>query len=335
MPDMEVYKEFIDNGFEMHNSDYNRLDTLESDDDLTMLFDLLSKFRDTEGNPAVFTANSIVGNPDFERIRKSRFESYYVEPVSETLKKYPGREQVEQLWKQGIKDGIYHPQFHGREHVNVIRWMEALRAQTDAIKFTFDRHTTFSGDGDYNFMEVLDFNSREDLSQMKNSLTEGLDMFEEQFGFRSKSFIPPCYTWNSDVEQTLAEGGVRYLQGLVTQLVPTGTFGNYNKKYHFLGSKNRFGQYFLVRNAFFEPSLNKSSDPVGRCMGRINQAFRWNKPAIIGTHRINYMGSLDEQNRAANLTYLEELLRGIQRAWPDVLFMTSDRLGDLISGEDV
>ncbi len=197
--------------------------------------------------------------------------------------------------------------------------------------FTFDNETTFSGNGDYNFMEVLDYNTHDDLDKMKESLKEGLDLFEKIFGFRSKSFIPPCYTWNSEIEETLNANGVRFIQGLVVQYVPTGSFGNYTKKYHFLGNRNSLGQYFLIRNCFFEPSLSKISDPVGECLSRINIAFRWWKPAVISTHRINFIGSMDEKNRRDNLKLFDDLLKRIIKNWPDVEFMTSDQLGDLIA----
>lgn len=333
MPSNEVYSKFISKGFEISNSDYNRLDTLECNDDLNLLFEVLHSCKDSVGNHPVITANCVVGNPDFQKIRQSDFVQYYFEPVTETLKRYPHRDNIEALWKHGHTAGVFHPQFHGREHVNIVRWMNALRERTPGIMFTFDNETTFSGDGDYNFMEVLDYNTSADLVKMKESLAEGLDLFEKIFGFRSKSFIPPCYTWNSDVEETLHANGVRYIQGLVVQLVPKGSFGNYTKKYHFTGNRNSFGQYFLVRNCFFEPSLSKSSDPVGECLKRINIAFRWKKPAIISTHRINFMGSLDEKNRRDNLALFTELLHRIVKLWPDVEFMTSDGLGDLIAGE--
>ena len=67
-------------------------------------------------------------------------------------------------------------------------------------------------------------------------------------------------------------------------------------------------------------------------MRRINIAFRWNKPAVICSHRINFMGALDEKNRNDNLLLLKDLLRHIKKTWPDVEFMTSDQLGDLIAG---
>jgi hypothetical protein len=334
MPSKEVYDRFVSRGFDLTGSDYNRLDSLESNDDLSMLYEVLGSFKDAVGNQPVITANCVVGNPDFDRIRQSDFMEYAVEPVTETLKRFANRDMVEELWKQGISEGIFHPQFHGREHVNVVRWMNALRERTPEMMFTFDHGTTFSGDGDYNFMEVLDYNTPDDLEQMKEGLSEGLDWFENIFGYRSRSFIPPCYTWNSDVEEVLHKGGVKYIQGLVTQLIPTGTFENYKSRYHFLGNRNRFGQYFIIRNAFFEPALSKSSDPAGECLNRINVAFRWKKPAVISTHRINYMGSLDESNRTDNLNNLKALLNRIIQLWPDVEFIRTDELGDLMAERD-
>ena len=333
MPSKEVYLEFISEGFDVSGSNYNRLDSLETNEDLLMLFDVLLSHKDSMGNFPVITANCVVGNPDFKKIRQSDFSEYFFEPVTETLNRYPGRDKVEFYWKQGYAAGIFHPQFHGREHVNVIRWMEALRKRTSEIMFTFDKETTFSGNGDYNFMEVLDYNSPDDIGQMKESLGEGLDLFEKIFGYKSKSFIPPCYTWNSDVEESLHQKGVKYIQGIVIQFLPTGSFGNYKKKYHFLGRKNSYGQYFLIRNCFFEPSLSLKSDPVGECLQRIKTAFLWNKPAIIGTHRINFMGSLNEKNRTKNIKLFHKLLTDIIKNWPEVEFMTSDQLGDLIAGE--
>jgi hypothetical protein len=331
MPSKEVYSRFNEKGLKVSQSDYNRLDTLESNDDLEMLYEVLNSSSDCFGNHPVITANCILGNPDFQKIRQSDFSDFFYEPVTETIKRYPYRDKVIELWKKGDNEGIFHPQFHGREHVNIVRWMNALKKRTPEIMFTFDCETTFSGEGDYSFMEVLDYNTPDDLERMKESLREGLDIFERLLGFRSRSFIPPCYTWNSEIEETLKDNGVMYIQGLIVQSVPTGSFGKYKRKYHILGSTNAYGQYFLIRNCFFEPSLSKISDPVGECLRRINIAFSWGKPAILSSHRINFIGALDEKNRTDNLILFKNLLNRVIKFWPEVEFMSSDLLGDLIS----
>ena len=114
--------------------------------------------------------------------------------------------------------------------------MNALRKGNPDVMFSFEHETTFSGNGDYNFMEVLDYNSPDDLPQMRESIAEGLELFEQVFGYKSSSYIPPCYTWSSELEKTLAKKEVRYIQGLVVQSVPTGTFGHYKSQVSLSGS---------------------------------------------------------------------------------------------------
>ena len=47
------------------------------------------------------------------------------------------------------------------------------------------------------------------------------------------------------------------------------------------------------------------------------------------------MGDLDPTNRTKNLKLLDDLLKSITKRWPDVEFLTSDQLGDLIAKKDV
>jgi hypothetical protein len=98
-----------------------------------------------------------------------------------------------------------------------------------------------------------------------------------------------------------------------------------------LGQKNELGQYYLVRNCFFEPYKNDDNDWVNYCLERIRIAFKWHKPAIISTHRLNFIGNLVEENRVKNLNLFSLLLKQIIKKWPDVEFKTSDQLGDLIA----
>jgi hypothetical protein len=58
----------------------------------------------------------------------------------------------------------------------------------------------------------------------------------------------------------------------------------------------------------------------------IEIAFQWGKPAIIGTHRINFVGRLDEQQRNENLKDFELLIKKVLQRWPDVQFVDSATL---------
>ena len=105
--------------------------------------------------------------------------------------------------------------------------------------------------------------------------------------------------------------------------------GKTSSQFHWLGQKNKIGQIYITRNCFFEPS-QEGKDWMDNCMSDINIAFRWHKPAVISSHRVNYIGSLDIKNRDRGLNGLNRLLLSITTKWPEVEFMTSNVLGDLI-----
>jgi len=47
-------------------------------------------------------------------------------------------------------------------------------------------------------------------------------------------------------------------------------------------------------------------------------------------HRLNVIGAIDVKNRKDNLFLLKNLLTQIANRWPEVEFMSTDELGDLI-----
>lgn len=180
-------------------------------------------------------------------------------------------------------------------------------------------------------MEALDMDDPSEIPQLNNILSDGLRVFRETFGYSSTSFIAPCYTWDSAIERQLSEDGIKYIQGGMYQYVPRGGFENYSRKYHWLGERNKDRLLYLTRNCFFEPSLVQKTDWVDYTLSSIQSAFRWNKPAIISSHRINFIGYLHESNRQRNLKMLSDLLSMTLKKWPDIEFMTSDQLGNLIN----
>ena len=106
---------------------YDKVDNLANKEDLEALFDTLLSVEDSKDHPAVLTANTIVGNPDFERIKESGFKEYYWEPFTDTLKRYPTHTGTYECWKDGIAKEVFIPQYHGREHLNVCCWLDLLQ----------------------------------------------------------------------------------------------------------------------------------------------------------------------------------------------------------------
>lgn len=339
MPSKKVYEELRLKGYSVDKCLFSRYDSLETDDDLSRLFEILSSIHDRNGHPVIMTANSVVANPDFEKIKESGYKSYYYEPVIETFRQQDGCSKSYEIIKQGISEGLWHPQLHGREHLNVIRWMKALQDGDEVTRLCFEqRHfsltTKASPKIKARYMDGFGNADIGTLSFENETIREAADLFEEIYGYRSKSFIAPCYIWRRELEPILKMNGIDYLQGLPLQQIPVEDDPLRCKtKFHYLGQKNKQGQYYLIRNAFFEPYKGTSENDVDDCLNRISIAFRCRKPAIISTHRLNYIGTLDTAHRDKNLKKLKLLLTSIKKKWPDVEFMSSDQLGDLISGK--
>lgn len=325
-------------GYNISQCPYNVNDRIENDKDMEGLGEVLLSVKDSKGNPAKFTINNIVANPEFDKIKSSGFNQYFFEPFTETLDRYPDTQNVMSLYKEGIKKNIFHPQLHGREHVNLRLWFERLREKNSHALEAFNRNMfTVHKEGRISGRrDNLDAFGSKTINQgefeYSQIIKDAQGIFESIWNFRSKSFIAPCYVWHPSVEIFLRDEGIQYLQGTHVQRIPIDNSSfKVKRRYHYLGQRNKLGQLYLIRNCFFEPTESGSSGIVEKGLAEIHRSFFYKKPAIISSHRVNYIGSLNPHNRHQNLRLLRELLKRITQTWPDVEFMSTDQLGDLIS----
>ena len=331
------YDSFLEKGYEVDKCPYNRNDSLESNDDLIELFNILDQFKDINDNHPIFTLNNIVTNPDFKKIKEDNYQNFYFEIFIETLKKYPNHDKVFTLYHEGMNNKLIQTQFHGREHLNVRRYMKALQENKKEILAAFEREmftVNYMGSisGRKNYLDTFGLGDEKSIDYYRETLSTGMKVFTDLWGFTSKSFIAPTYVWPVELEEILSKLGVEYLQGTTVQRIPKSQHEQgIAKKYHYLGQKNKFHQYYLIRNAYFEPASELNKNWVDSCLSEIALAFKWKKPAIISTHRVNYIGGIHRENREDNLRLLNDLLKKIMLKYPDVEFFSSDQLGDLIS----
>lgn len=181
-------------------------------------------------------------------------------------------------------------------------------------------------------MAAFDSHHEQDIAEFGDIIKEGSSLFRTRFGYNSESFISPCYAWHRNLEPYLKAQNINFLQGLPMQYIPE-VNGEHRPLLHYQGEENKNGQFYFIRNCFFEPSLYSGSDLIAEIFRRLKIIFFWGKPAIISTHRINFIGSLDEENRSRNLELLKQLLQLILKTWPDVEFITTDKLGRLYKND--
>jgi len=339
MPSNNVILEMLNRGIDLSKGvagRYNVYDSLATYIDLSKLFEVLTSVRDSNNNHCVVTAMSVVANPDFDLIAQNDFRQYFYEPFKLTLQKYPGCEKSFELWKEGISLGIFIPEFHGREHLNFLRWMEALRNGDHyahlAFKYNFWGYPRQpdSYQPNRSLQAAFDIDQPSDIDIMNEVISDGLNLFRELFGYSASCFTPPNGPLNRINEKKASEEGIKAIQ--TARMFYKEPIGNEKTRMtmRYLGKRNDFGQIYLIRNCFFEPCGNKRTDVISKCLDEVEQAFKCNKPAILSSHRVNYIGALKPENRDNGLILLKELLESLVKLYPDIEFISSTQLTDLI-----
>ncbi len=318
-------------GYDVQRSCWS-FDSLETTEDLEYLYQALDSVKDCRGRPACFTANVIMANPDFSAIRDSGFSKYSYVPVNES----EHGSKIAEKWIEGRDRGVFAPQFHGREHVTWWEWLSVLQSGSQEAHETFDlgmcgvpRAVSKEGrsyfEGIYLESELLK-RKGVDLSAM---ISEGLQLFKQGLGASAESVMAPVCTWSDDAERILSDGGIRFIQCGQTQL--RAVHGEIKRKFHYCGEQCLSSGLYLVRNCFFEPIRSNRMDYWSKTMAEIQMAFRFGTPAIVSSHRVNFVGSIDAGYRARGLSQLRLLLAEIKGRWPDVLFLSSVDLGRLVA----
>ena len=338
MRDPESFDALLQAGIRVDRSKYDSLDSLEKKEDLEILFDVLGKHKDEHGNMAKFTTNMVMNNPDFEKIEANDFQQYYSRTFLDSYKYYY-QEDLKSLWFEGIKHQLVQPQFHAREHLNVSLWMRDLQNKYTKTLLAFKHHfygltTKTSSSYQSHYLAAYRAENKQELKKINKILTEGLQEFEKVFGFRSESFVACNYVWPDEIEQILSDNGVQNIQTQRGRAMPQLNLNGKPKvKHHYTGQKNKHDQIYTVRNVLFEPYENDALDWVSKALNDIQNAFFWKKPAIISSHRINYVSQMSVIHRDDNLKNLNRLLQQIVEKWPTVEFMSSDELGNLIKSK--
>jgi hypothetical protein len=266
----------------------------------------------------------LVANPDFEKIQESGFQKYHFEPFTKTLERYTAHDKVYDLWKEGIKKEIFLPELHGREHLNIPLWMNDLQRGNPLTHLAFKYHITGIGPRDHSqlnnhYQAAFEWFHKNPQSS-RTLILQSMQLFRHIFGYEPYYFTPPNGIFNKTLNETIAGEGI-YLLDRPFFLKNPGIKGKGRYEIYFQGQKDKSGLHYIVRNAVFEPSSDLYPDPVDRCLRDIASAFKWYKPAIISSHRVNFAGYLNTKNRDHGLKELSKLLKSIIKLWPEVEFL--------------
>ena len=315
-------------GIKVH-SRFDAYDALETREDLESLYDVLTSVKDKVGNNAVFTPFSLPCNINFEKMLKENIKHYVYEQLPETYSKLSSRypksyEGAWKLWQEGIRQGLMIPQFHGREHLNVHVLNDLIKNKSQNLEFCFNlrSYVTIPEHKNYDsgWTAAFDTRSGEDLTSINSIVEEGLKLFEKVFDFKSISFTPPTQRFPSSDYNFLNSLGIEAIHRPFYEVNLEG-----KQKINWL-KKESDCLTTIVRNIVFEPTEDLNFDSVGKALRQVSWAFKMKKPAHISSHRVNFVGQIDERNRKNGLYKLKSLLKKIVKRWPDVEFISGPQL---------
>ena len=318
---------------------FDLFDTLETREDLQMLYEVLCSVKDKNGKPAVFTPYALSCNIDFERMKENGYEDYRYELLPSTFNKLSSfqpsaYEGAWELWREGIKSGLMRPEFHGREHFNLKIFKEKLSKKDSSLMLSLENRSLSnigpSGYSSMGWTSAFSFwDPMEDTKMFPEIIEDGLHNFEKIYGYKSKLFTPPARQFPENLEGKLTQWGLIAFDRPFFQGKHIG-LGKYKYESSSMGFNKKTNMVDVVRNVVFEPT-DSNIDHVAKAMAQIEAAFFWNKPAIISSHRVNFCGHIDEKNREKGLGDLKKLLKGIVQKWPEVEFVSASDLVDIIS----
>jgi hypothetical protein len=332
--DQKSFSSLQNKGIDLSVSRYTKYDKLEEEEDLDAIFSILKKFNDINGNHPVFSANYLVANPDFEKIKTDDFLKYHYLNLEQSYDRYSGGRYVMfNLIREGIENKIFTPQFHGREHLHPLRWLKCLsvsKKERQSFDFECVPGVIFSrNSSEYiPYMSAFDYFNEDERKYSHSATEDGLNLFEQTFGFKSKTFIPSQSVMGNDLFSTLTKNGVQ-LSKAGARILPSSVQNNQKMTHDFWGYSKKYDIYFSRANCNFEPNKD-SRDWVSACLADIELAFRFGKPAVISTHRVNYIGGREQMNRTDSLRSLEKLIRKLLDQYKNIEFVDSSTLCEII-----
>jgi hypothetical protein len=329
MPSVETRDWLVSKGLISGDDPYDS-ESLENAEDVNLLAEVLSSVQGGDGRHPVFTCFCNPGNPDFKAIRESGFEKYVSEPVPATLDRRGDRREFEAAWQNAREAGLLVAEYHGREHLQVPMWMAALR-ESELVREAFDREfysVPVSGQSPFakGFRAACFFSAPAEIPELVAILKDGAAMFERQQGYAPRVFCPPNNVFHPDMFPAVREMGCHTIVRPLRSKQPDGKGGG--KTVLAMSRKPLPDLNITRRNAIFEPVMNAS---IEHAMKGIQSAFAWGVPAVVSTHRVNYIGGINPAMRSRGLRALEDLLGRIVSAWPDVRFLASHELSERIA----
>jgi len=332
IPDKQTLITFKHNFPDLSLNNYQSLDCLETDADIVNLSSTLSSFIDKNGNPACFTINYVTENPNFEKIKQNNLTEFVGELSTETYQKSLNSKNVISLLQNGESAKVFNIELHAKEHINSTQWLNCAK-NIDYCKWAFEHYMIGVDSNKYNNLDV--YNITNTNIKIEDNISTACNNFKNIFNKQPQSFVASCYISNKNVESALKRNNINFIQTMHTPSVCKRN-AKLKPRLVFMGQRSKYNQIYTTRNVFFETSkdylLNKTPEEAAlKAFNEIKSIFKQKSPAVICSHRVNYVSSIDNENAKFGNEALSILLKLLTDNYNDIEFMSSTQLAHEIA----
>lgn len=290
------------------------------------LAELLDHFRDHWGHPPVMTLGVILAIVDTAGDHKQCYQHITLNDKSLAA--------IRSAMLSGVDTGVFSLQLHGMEHYRPASLLKA--AQTDPAVAQW-----ISGDSlptteplpsplqsrwtDSSELPSTDLKADE----IEAMVAEETHAYTQIFGQPARVVVPPTFQWTEAVEHAWAQAGIETLISPGRRLVRRDADGKLvedgSRQYN--GSRGISGIGYLIRDAWFEPSLGHRA---AKGLQALNDHSALGRPALLETHRYNFLGTTREDS----LQQLNTLLHEALEHHPKLRFVSSEDLATHLAARD-
>ncbi len=297
---------------------------LETPDEMRELFAILTKHKGADGNSAVFTAYTAMGNPDFDAIKANNFTKYIDIPINKGFPAPWQGEGIIDTMLKGMKLGVWQPEYHAMLHHTSPRlWLKLLNENSPDGELARE---LFEMRSYYQMKHIPEFHGY-NIHEQYDMISTGFRRFKETFGYApnaavtSDAFPETELVWQALGINTIPLKNCRVNTGEVV-VYPTKPW-NMQDVYAKIGDCSKIADAcFLTRNVFLE--VGNSLDEAVTTVSKVLKIYK--EPVVISSHRANYCG-FDRDVVKQRLERLDAVLSELDKM--GVYYLTSAELSSI------
>ena len=296
---------------------------------LGKIADILTCFTDCDGRRPVMTLGMILATADGEKTLSGG--SYHRRTISMQT-----HGPLLNAINRGIEAGVFSVQLHGMEHFWPAALQEASK-QDAAVRDWLARSPEYQTEAlpsplQSRWVDASVLPARRlSITDIRQAVQEEVRAFEGIFGTVPMVVVPPTFVWNEDVESAWARAGVSVI---VTPGCRYETRDGQGRpagrgRAIYNGEPGANTLIYVVRDAYFEPSFGHTARQALDTLSAITAQGR---PTLFETHRFNFLDTREKQRFA--LGELEQLLRMSLARFPELAFLSTERLATILRNRD-